>query len=67
MFCNSVVEMLSKLNYLNTEPPRITFVIIIIQEYLTTVCDLENVVIYSNSIIRGIEEPQVVHKRTGND
>ena len=67
MFCNSVVEMLSKFNYLNTEPPRITFVIIIIQEYLTTVCDLENVVIYSNSIIRGIEEPKVVHKRTGND
>lgn len=46
---------------------RPTFVIIIIPEYWTTVCSVENVVIYSNSIIRGIEEPQVVHKRTGND
>jgi hypothetical protein len=61
-----MMKMLLEFQYL-TQSPGTTFVIIIIQDYLTTVCPLENVAIDSNSIIRGIEEPQVVHKRTGND
>lgn len=53
--------MLLEFKYLK-HSPRTTFIIITIQESLTTVCSLENVVIYSNLIIRGIEEPRLCIK-----